>query len=324
MKANGRMKCLWILSTAVILMFLTVCFGAKADDLVIPLVSADENGGMRGIRSDGLIPWGKGFLSFEIILVSGSRQYSNGVTASISYTDKDGRAAQDVLGWNLVLNDRRDCPVQCDLFYVFPDGTQANYTNPQPADFSESLESCAIKPILAEGVSPEPFPALTGSLSGMGAHSADRVRMSTGTVSRGSRRVTFQYPAECELVEEGSPGTIVRLNENEYVTLMIPGGNLSGTAAVHEMMGAVEEVRELSDSMNVSAVHGDLNHRMPYLDVVEIGINTADGTGIVACAYAMYGNTQIYDLLLTVLRSITDPEPLEKWLNEVWIPEVSG
>ena len=31
--------------------------------------------------------------------------------------------------------------------------------------------------------------------------------------------------------------------------------------------------------MNVFAVHGDENHRMPYLDVVGIGVNLPDGTG---------------------------------------------
>ena len=144
--------------------------------------------------------------------------------------------------------------------------------------------------------------------------------MTTGYVSRGSTRVAFQYPSGCEIVNEGSIGTYVYLTENDYVTLMIPKGKLSGTAAVHDYIGDFGEITELSDSMNVFAVHGDTNHRMPFLDVVEIGVNLPDGTGLVVCTYCPYGHTEVYDLLLTVLSSITDTTVLEEWLNNEWIP----
>ena len=58
--------------------------------------------------------------------------------------------------------------------------------------------------------------------------------MSTGYVSRGSTRVAFQYPAGCEIVDEGSIGTLVYLTESDYISLMIPKGKMSGTAAVHD------------------------------------------------------------------------------------------
>ena len=48
--------------------------------------------------------------------------------------------------------------------------------------------------------------------------------MSTGYVSRGSTRVAFQYPAGCEIVDEGSIGTLVYLTESDYISLMIPKG----------------------------------------------------------------------------------------------------
>ncbi len=148
--------------------------------------------------------------------------------------------------------------------------------------------------------------------------------MTTDYVSRGSTHVAFQYPTGCKIVDEGSIGTYVYLTESDYVTLMIPKRKLSGTVAVHDYIGDFGEITELSDSMNVFAVHGDANHRMPYLDVVEIGVNLPDGTGLVVCTYCPYGHTEVYDLLLTVLASITDTTVLEDWLNDVWIPTVTS
>ena len=59
---------------------------------------------------------------------------------------------------------------------------------------------------------------------------------------------------------------------------------------------------------------------MPYLDVVEIGVNLPDGISLVVCTYCPYGHTEVYDLLLTVLGSIADTSVLEGWVNDVWIP----
>lgn len=43
MKAKGCMKLLWILSTAVILLLLSVCFGAVAEDLAVTLIPVTES-----------------------------------------------------------------------------------------------------------------------------------------------------------------------------------------------------------------------------------------------------------------------------------------
>ena len=88
MKAKGCMKRLWILSTAVTLLISSVCFGAMAEDLAIPLIPVTESSHREGVRSDGLIPWGNGFISFDIILSSNAQGYPDGVTASISYYAK--------------------------------------------------------------------------------------------------------------------------------------------------------------------------------------------------------------------------------------------
>ena len=50
----------------------------------------------------------------------------------------------------------------------------------------------------------------------------------------------------------------------------------------------------------------------------------SDGTGLIVCAYCPYGHTEVYELLLTVLGSITDKAALKDWLNNVWIPIVTN
>ena len=111
----------------------------------------------------GLIPWGNGFLSFSVILASGDQGCPDGVTASVSYYAKNGKTSEEVLGWELMLNECDDCPVHCDLWYVCPDRPQANYTNSQPVTFHESLRSCRITPLLADGLPSNKFPTVIGS-----------------------------------------------------------------------------------------------------------------------------------------------------------------
>lgn len=157
------MRRVWIRSTALVLLLMSVFCGSLAEDFVVPLVSVTESTSRQGIGSDGLIPWGNGFLSFSVILASGDQGCSDGVTASVSYYAKNGKTSEEVLGWELVLNDCDDCPVSCVLWYVFPDGQQANYTNPKPVSFHESLCSCRITPLLADELPSDKFPAVTGS-----------------------------------------------------------------------------------------------------------------------------------------------------------------
>ncbi len=161
------------------------------------------------------------------------------------------------------------------------------------------------------------FLLLTPALSGGAEESPG---FSAGSVSRGTVRVSFRYPEECAVADEGDIGTCIYLTENEYVALMIPKAEQSGTAWVRGAIGDSGEITALSEHMNVFAVHGDANHRMSRLDVVEVGLDLPDGTGLVACAYAPYGSTGIYELLLTVLDSVTDTAALEEWLGTVWIP----
>ena len=157
------MRRVWIRSTALVLLLMSVFCGSLAEDFVVPLVSITESTSRQGIGSDGLIPWENGFLSFSVILASGDQGCPDGVTASVSYYAKNGKTSEEVLGWELMLNECDDCPVHCDLWYVFPDRQQANYTNSQPVSFHESLRSCRITPLLADGLPSNKFPTVIGS-----------------------------------------------------------------------------------------------------------------------------------------------------------------
>ena len=308
------------------LLIMTICSSALADELTISLISIDENDQYRVVGSDGLIPWGNGSLSFDVVCADGAEGYPDGVTASISYYAKTGRTSEEVLGWELVLNNHADAPIHCDIWFAFPAGEQTNYTNPVAVRFEENVFSCRLVPVLAEGLSPAQFPDVIGILSDdsqVENENADSEgSLLTGSVSRGSVTIPFRYPDGCEYEDEGSIGTLVHLNETDYVSLMIPKGKLTGTAAVHDYIGDSGEVTELSDRMNVFAVHGDENHRMPYLDVVEVGVNLPTGDNVIICAYSSYGNTAVYDLLMTIVHSMLDAEELDAWLVDTWIPFV--
>ena len=294
----------------------------RDDELHVLLAGMDENGQMKGVRSEGVLPYGNGQISFDVIQISDQRDASERVTASISYYAPNGMTSKEILGWDLILNGHEESPLHCDLWYTFPDGKQANYTNPQPVEFSEDIQSCRLIPVLADELSSLTFPEVVAGFSEMSSQPESQ-SMSTGFVSRDSVRIAFQYPSECKIVDDGSIGTYIYLNETDYVTLMIPKKRQSGTAAVIDNIGDGELVTELSENMNVFAVHGDMNHRMPNLDVVETGINLPNGTGIVACTYCSYGQTEVYDLLLHILDSITDTTALKGWLENVWLPVIT-
>ena len=52
---------------------------------------------------------------------------------------------------------------------------------------------------------------------------------------------------------------------------------------------------------------------------VEVGLNLPGGVDAVVAPSAA---TAVYDLLLTIVGSLTDAAPLQTWLEETWIPTV--
>ena len=145
----------------------------------------------------------------------------------------------------------------------------------------------------------------------------------TACMTYGAHQLCFRYPACCALTDEGKIGTFIALNDDEYIVLCFSQNGLNGTEQLRDYIGSAEHITVLSDSMHIFSVHGDDNHRMPWLDIVETGINLPDGAGLVATAFCRYGQTEVYDLLLTVLHSVTDTALMEDWLVQTWLPTVT-
>ncbi|MCI5932605.1 MAG: hypothetical protein MRZ51_05285 [Faecalibacterium sp.] len=53
---------------------------------------------------------------------------------------------------------------------------------------------------------------------------------------------------------------------------------------------------------------------------VEVGLNLPGNVDVVVASQCLYGDTAVYDLLLTIIGSLTDAAPLQTWLEETWIP----
>ena len=132
--------------------------------------------------------------------------------------------------------------------------------------------------------------------------------------------VEFAYPAQCAIEDEGSIGVIVRLDENNYVSVCVPREGMSGTAQLAENIGDLPAIRVLQNGLHAYALHGDPGHRRPGVDIVTAGIDLEDGTGLILNAEAEYGCTEIYPVLLTVLSSVTDAAAFDEWLNAEWLP----
>ena len=155
--------------------------------------------------------------------------------------------------------------------------------------------------------------------------SEEKQELATGYVTNGMHQESFQYPKSYEIEDEGDIGTYVYLNKTDWVSISIPKQGLSGVKQLHENIGNEEYIIALADNLHVFATHGD-EHQLPFTrscDIVEVGVNLPNGTGLIVNAYCLYGQAEIYDLLLTILGSMTEIKQLENWLFQEWIPYVS-
>ena len=126
-------------------------------------------------------------------------------------------------------------------------------------------------------------------------------RLVEGYVIRGSQRIAFLYPEGCEIEIEDSIGTAVFLDDGNYVALAIPRGGVSGVDDLLARMLDSEAIVQLSEDMHVSGIGN-------------VGL----------AAFCDYGTTEVYDLLLTIVSSMTDAALLEEWLTNEWIPYITA
>ena len=129
--------------------------------------------------------------------------------------------------------------------------------------------------------------------------------------SCGARQVTFAYPEGCTVDARDKVGTLVVTKK----------GN-SGIDEIQENIGDSSLILTLSDDMQLYATHGIPNFPWMGSDIVEVGINLPGGVDVVVTAQCLYGDTAVYDLLLTIVGSLTDAAPLQTWLEETWIPSL--
>ncbi len=146
-------------------------------------------------------------------------------------------------------------------------------------------------------------------------------RLVEGTVSRGSKQVSFLYP-ETYREEEDDIGTFVYLNEIDYITLSIPPRGLSGVESLDD--GAGDRSIVLSDNLHLWAVNGNADGQTRNIDFVQAGVNLPDGGNVVLTAHTYHGRTAVYQVFLTILSSLTDTTLVEEWLTNEWIPYITA
>jgi len=148
-------------------------------------------------------------------------------------------------------------------------------------------------------------------------------RLVEGTVSRGSKQVSFLYPETYRIQEEDYGGTFVFLNEIDYISLDIPTRGLSGVESLDD--GAGDRSIVLSDNLYLWAVNGNADGQTRNIDFVQAGVNLPDGGNVVLTAHTYHGRTAVYQVFLTILSSLTEEASLvEEWLTDEWIPYVTA
>ncbi len=142
----------------------------------------------------------------------------------------------------------------------------------------------------------------------------------TYTVRNGKKEATFSYPQNCTIEDENSLGVIVRLDANSYIAVSIPRRGMSGTKKLLENIGDESTIIKLTDDVHLFSTHGDENHRMYDTDIVEVGIDLKNGTGLIINITCPYGDTEIYEAAAIIIESLIDDDIFADWVTEKWIP----
>ncbi len=143
---------------ACIFMLLTGVNAASGEELSAPIIKEFDEGRGSFVKTEGWIPWGHGQISFDVL------EGTSGIIASVSYCSKNGKTAEEVLCWQIVPNNDEKSMFECERWFVFPDGEQCNYTNPQPFKYGQDIHSVKLIPILADGMLSNDFPDIVGQM----------------------------------------------------------------------------------------------------------------------------------------------------------------
>lgn len=154
---------------------------------------------------------------------------------------------------------------------------------------------------------------------------AEQPLLVNAEVTNGVRTMTFRYPAGCTVTEDGTHGTFVHLNDDAYAVVVLLEEGKSITSAFKETKAPETEILRLSEALQLLAWRDKTGHGFPgwpALDIVEVGVTLADGRSVIVQSTCPSGDTEIYPVLMTILGSIADTQPLQRWLDAAWLPLV--
>ena len=103
--------------------------------------------------------------------------------------------------------------------------------------------------------------------------------------SRGARQVTFAYPEGCTVEVEDKIGTMVFMDDETYVVVVVTHKGSSGIDEIREAIGDSSLIFALTDDMHLYATHGMLNYPLlTNYDYVEVGLNLPGGVDVVVAS----------------------------------------
>ena len=167
------------------------------------------------------------------------------------------------------------------------------------------------------------FSLVLAMIFGICANAEDICIQETYTVKNGSKEATFSYPQGCTIEDEGPLGAIVRLDPESYIAVSIPRKNNTGTQKLLENIGDEQKITQLTDDVHVFSSHGESNHPMlSRFDIVEVGIDLGKHMGVIVNVHCPHGQTDIYEVAMTIVESLTEDTAFSEWLTETWIPYI--
>ncbi len=150
-----------------------------------------------------------------------------------------------------------------------------------------------------------------------------------------SRRITFTYPAKYDSRAEYSAASQCFFNvyydDFQYVAVWLMPAHMERLRFFENNYGTHSSTKlkhsspyTLNDQMCAAGIFS-AERGLPCgsFDTLEIGITLDNGYFIIVQSNCFSGQvTGCYDLLLDILSSFVDTEPVEKWLTETWYPQV--
>ncbi len=139
----------------------------------------------------------------------------------------------------------------------------------------------------------------------------------------GTRALAFSYPADCQATPDGHFGTYIHLKDDAYVVVVLLEEDTSITQRFEETKAPEMEIIQLAENLHLLPWLDMTGYGLPgwpVLDILEVGVTLPDGRSVIVQSTCPDGDTGIYDVLLTILSSITDAAPLADWMTRIGLP----